>query len=134
MLEKLQHWRLLHVSQGFETTASHDTKILRKISKPKCDFEATAAAQNKTMKNEQNNEILRLLRTTITKIAKTFVTRIIYSFTSQENCPRKTQPGKAVLDCIESRTSLVGKYIIKRFFKITRGGQPLTALKNTSSN
>ena len=47
LLEKLQHWRLLHVSQGVETTASHDTKFLRKFSKPKCDFEATAAALNK---------------------------------------------------------------------------------------
>ena len=81
----------------------------------------------------KNNEILGLLRTKITKIAETFVTRIIYSFAS-ENCPRKIQPGKAVLDCIESRTSLVGKYIIKRFFKNPRGGQPPTLLKNTSSN
>ena len=100
MLEKLQHWRLLHLSQEVETTASHDTKFLRKISKPKCDFEATAAAQNKTMKNEQNNEILRLLRTTITKIAKIFVNRTIYRFASPKNCQRKIQPGKAVLDCM----------------------------------
>ena len=52
----------------------------------------------------KNNEILGLLRTKITKIAETFVTRIIYSFAS-ENCPRKIQPGKAVLDWSAGSTS-----------------------------
>ena len=57
----------MYGTRGISTTASHDKQILEKISKPKCDFGAAAAAQNKTMNLQIYLKTESLLKTHRTK-------------------------------------------------------------------